>query len=278
MRWFLLFLFGAAMVAAGSVQPAYAQSQPAQTQPAPALAAPAEPAPAPPAVVQPAPPSPAPPPPAPAQAAQPQPAAGPVYAVTYFEVAPTGSRKAAALLRQFAAETRKEDGNTELTALHEMGRAGRFAIVEAWKDKAAYDHHGAAMRALGDKLQPIFASPFETRQFAAFSIGAPATGDLGASIFVLTHVDVFPAGKDEVAGLVKSQAEDSRKDGGMQRFDAVIWDGHPNHFHLIEVWSDRKALAAHVVADHTKQFRAKVTPFEGAFYDERLYEMVKKTD
>ncbi len=131
------------------------------------------------------------------------------------------------------------------------------------------------MKALGDRLQPLFASPFETRQFAPLSIGAPATGDLSSSIFVLTHVDVFPAGKDEVAALVKGHAEDSRKDAGVQRFDAVIWDGHPNHFHLIEVWSDRKSFAAHTIADHTKQFRAKVTPFEGAFYDERLYEMVR---
>jgi quinol monooxygenase YgiN len=107
------------------------------------------------------------------------------------------------------------------------------------------------------------------------SVGAPMTGGTGGAVFVLTHVDVFPAGKDEVAGLVKAQAEDSRKDAGVQRFDAVLWDGHPNHFHLIEAWSDRKAREAHALADHTKMFRAKVTPFEGAFYDERLYEAVR---
>ncbi|MBV8776575.1 MAG: hypothetical protein JO258_05190, partial [Alphaproteobacteria bacterium] len=73
----------------------------------------------------------------------------------------------------------------------------------------------------------------------------------------------------------KGLVEDSRKDGGGQRFDAVLWDGHPNHFQLIEAWSDHKSRGAHVVADHTRTFRAKVTPFEGAFYDERLYETVR---
>jgi quinol monooxygenase YgiN len=237
MRAFSLFLLGGALMLAGSVQPT--QAQPAPTPPAQSTSAPG------------------------------------VYAVTYFSVAPASTRKVEGMLRQFGAATRKEDGDSELTALHEIGRPGRFAIVEAWRDKAAYDAHGAAMKALGDRLQPLFASPFETRQFVPLSIGAPATGDLSSSIFVLTHVDVFPAGKDEVAGLVKGQAEDSRKDAGVQRFDAVIWDGHPNHFHLIEAWSDRKSFDAHMVADHTKQFRAKVTPFEGAFYDERLYEVVK---
>jgi quinol monooxygenase YgiN len=211
--------------------------------------------------------------------AQAQPAAGPgVYAVTYFEVGTASARKTAALLRQFSAATRKEDGNAELTVLHEIGRPGRFALVEAWRDKAALDAHGTAMKALGDRLQPLFASPFETRQFAPLSIGKPAAGDMSEAIYVLTHVDVFPSGKDEVAGLVKALAEDSRNDAGVQRFDAVIWDGHPNHFHLIEAWSDRKAREAHVTADHTRQFRAKVTPFEGAFYDERLYETVRKSE
>jgi quinol monooxygenase YgiN len=204
--------------------------------------------------------------------------AGPVYVVTYFEVTPAGTRKAAALLRQFADATRKADGNTELTVLHEIGRPGRFALVEAWKDKAALDAHASAMKALGDKLQAVFVGPFDARQFAPLAVGAaPAEAPAGA-IYVLTHVDVFPQGKDEVAAMIKQLAEDSRKDGGAQRFDAVVWDGHPNHFHLIEAWTDRKALEAHQAEDHTKTFRAKLVPFEGALYDERLYEVVKKTE
>lgn len=210
--------------------------------------------------------------PAPSQA----PSTGPVYAVTYFEVAPKAARQTAGLLRSFAAATRKEDGNAELTILHEIGRPGRFAIVEAWRDKAALEAHAAAMKALGDKLRPNFASPFDARQFGPLSI-APATGDAGAgaAIYVLTHVDVFPAGKDQVAAMVKDQTEASRKDAGALRFDAVVWDGHPNHFHLIEAWNDRAAREAHALADHSRDFRAKLVPFEGALYDERLYTLVR---
>jgi quinol monooxygenase YgiN len=206
-----------------------------------------------------------------------QPTASPsVYVVTYFEIDPAAARKAAGLLRQFAAATRKEDGNGELTLLHEIARPGRFAIVESWRDKAALDAHGAAMKALGDKLQPAFASPFDARQFLPLSLApAPGGADMSRPVYVLTHVDVFPAGKDEVAEMVKQLAEDSRKDGGVQRFDTIVWDGHANHFHLIEAWSDRAARDAHALADHTRQFRAKLVPFEGALYDERLYEVVK---
>ncbi|MBV8778332.1 MAG: antibiotic biosynthesis monooxygenase, partial [Alphaproteobacteria bacterium] len=180
-----------------------------------------------------------------------QPATPGIYAVTYFEVAAATSRKALGLLRQFAAASRKEDGNAELTLLHELGRPGRYAIVEAWRDKAAADAHGAAIKALAEKLQPMFVSPFEARQFVPLAVAPATAADLSGSAWVLTHVDVFPAGKDEVAALVKGLVEDSRKDGGGQRFDAVLWDGHPNHFQLIEAWSDHKSRGAHVVADHT---------------------------
>ena len=270
MRSMALALFAGGLIAAGLGGPASAQT----TAPSSPPSSEASPAPAPAA------PTPAPASATPSAAAAAAPAtsattAGPVYVVTYFEVTPAGARKAAALLRQFADATRKADGNTELTVLHEIGRPGRFALVEAWTDKAALDAHATAMKALGDKLQAIFVGPFDPRQFVPLAIGAtPAEASAGA-IYVLTHVDVFPQGKDEVAAMIKQLAEDSRKDGGAVRFDAVVWDGHPNHFHLIEAWTDRKAFEAHQAEDHTKAFRAKLVPFEGALYDERFYQPVK---
>jgi quinol monooxygenase YgiN len=199
-----------------------------------------------------------------------------VYAVTSFDVAPAQFGKAADLLRQFAAATRKEDGNIELTALDEVGRTSRFVIIEAWRDKARFDAHGAAMKALGDELQPFFIAPFSTRPYAALSVAAtPPDANLGTAMYVVTHVDVFPAGKDETNAAVKQLAADSRKDKGEERFDALIWEEHPNHFELIEAWTNHQARETHALADHTKAFRAKLTPFEGAPYDERLYEVVR---
>jgi quinol monooxygenase YgiN len=271
MRSISLALLGGAMLLAGTLQPATAQSTPANRPPAQAAPAPA-PTPAnPPAEANPAAATSAPAAPAPAAAT-----AEPVYIVTYFDVMPKDSGKAVALLRQFAAATRKEADNTELTVLQEIARPGRFALVGAWKDKTAYDAHGAATKALADKLQPIFLAPLDARVFLPLAVaGTPSDADVTKSIFVLTHVDVFPAGKDEVTAMVKGLAEDSRKDPGAQRIDALVWDGHANHFHLIEAWKDRKSLEAHLAADHTKAFRAKLVPFEGALYDERFYELVK---
>lgn len=234
------FVFGAALAALAVVTPAHAQA-PASAPSQPAL-----------------------------------PPTGPAYVVTYFEVAPAAARKTTGLLRQFAAAARNEPGNVEFLALRELTRPGRFALVEAWKDKAALEAHGAAMKALGDKLQSTFASPFDARQFWTLSVAAPAAdADFAKAVYVLTHVDVVPAGKDQVAALIVQQVADSRKDGGALRFDALVQDARPNHFHLIEAWSNRGAREAHALEEHSRQFRAKLVPFEGALYDERLFEAIR---
>lgn len=199
-----------------------------------------------------------------------------IYAVTYFEIIPADFGKSIALLRPFAQATRKADGNVEFTLLDEIGRRGRMAMIEAWRDKAALEAHRAAVERVASKLQPFFAAPFDTRQFLPLSIGPRADdAKLDAAEYVLTHIDIFPAGKDEATELVKVFAEASRKAKGAERFDALVWDGHPNHFHLIEAWTNPRARQAHVEAEQTKTFRTKLVPLEGALYDERLYKVVR---
>jgi quinol monooxygenase YgiN len=211
-----------------------------------------------------------------AQSGPSQAGTGPVYVVTTFDVAAKDFGNALDILHPFAAATRKEDGNLELTVLNEVGRGGRFAIVEAWRDKAALDAHGPAMKALGDKLQPLFLAPFSARPYAALSVGKPsADPKLGQSMYVLTHVDVFPAGKDDAAAMIKTLSETSQDDKGELRFDALVWPEHPNHFELIEAWTDHQTREAHAGVSHTKAFRIKLAPLEGAPYNERLFEVVR---
>ena len=54
----------------------------------------------------------------------------PVYAVTYFEVAPASAGQAASLARQHADGTRKEDGNMGFEVFAEIGRPNRLAVLE----------------------------------------------------------------------------------------------------------------------------------------------------
>jgi quinol monooxygenase YgiN len=200
---------------------------------------------------------------------------GPVYIVTYFEVAPTSTQQGAGIVREFAEASRKEDGNAGFEAFEEIPRPSRFALLEVWRDKKASDAHNAdpAATTFRDKLQPFMIGGFGVRPHGSLSVAAPK-GQLPAdAIYVLTHVDVFPAYKDQAVELVKAQADAARKDDGNLRYDVVQWDGHANHFTLVEVWRDRKAFDASVTTPHNKEFRDKLTPLEGALYDERLYQL-----
>jgi quinol monooxygenase YgiN len=202
---------------------------------------------------------------------------GPVYIVTYFDVAPTAAQQAAALARQYAEASRKEDGNAGFEVFEESNRPTRFAILEAWRDKKASDAHnaGTAATAFSDKVQPLMIGGFGVRPHSTLSVAAPKGQMPAEAVYVLTHVDVFPVHKDQAVELVKAQADAARKDDANLRYDVVQWDGHPNHFTLVEVWRDRKAFDASVITPHNKEFRDKLTPLEGALYDERLYQAVR---
>jgi quinol monooxygenase YgiN len=207
-----------------------------------------------------------------------QPAGGAaVYAVTYFEAAAPDVAHATALARQFAEASRKEPGNAGFEAFEEIGRPSRFALFEAWHDKAAADAHNSAAAAVGfkGKLQQLLVGPFEIRTFSGFSVAGPrAPGDRRA-VYVVTHVDVFPNGKDQAATLVTALAEAGRKMNGNMWFDVLQVDGHANHFTLVEGWRDRKAFDASLMSAATRDFRRKLTPLEGALYDERVYQALR---
>lgn len=204
----------------------------------------------------------------------PPPNSGPVYVITFFETGAGAAPKAIAQLRPFAAATRKEDGNKGFLALQEIARPSRFAMIEVWRDKAAAEAHGASLGALRDQLQSLFASPFDTRNNFGLSVAGPAIGAEpggGNPVYVLTHVDVPPASKDQTIDMLKQLAEASRKESGNIRFDVLQQEGRTNHLPLVEAWRDGKVQAAHAMAEHTRAFRTKLVPMQGALYDERLY-------
>jgi len=203
--------------------------------------------------------------------------AGSTYLVTYFEAAPAASDAVAGILKQYAAETGKTAGNLEFIALREVGRGNRFAFFEGWRDKAALEAHGQQVTALQNRLQPQLAAPFDSRTSSPMLVagsGQGATTPAGAA-YVMTHVDVPGPAKDECIEILKQLTAAARNEPGLMRFDVVQQDSRPNHFTVIEIWRDRAAYDAHVMAEPTREFRRRLTPIAGALYDERLYEVIR---
>ena len=200
------------------------------------------------------------------------------YIVTYFEVMPPATGKTLGLARAFGKASRKDEGNLRFEVLQRGSQRNHFAILEAWNDKDAQAAHAAAAHTqeFRAKLTPLLRSPYDERPHTGLSTGAtPAAPEAkGAQVYAVTHVDIVPTEKDKGIGFVKELSESSRQDEGSVRFDLLQQLSRPNHMTVVEVWRNQKAVDAHGMAAHTKQFREKLTPLSGSLYDERLYKVL----
>jgi quinol monooxygenase YgiN len=197
------------------------------------------------------------------------------YTVTYVEVVPPSTAQGASALRQYGEASRRDAGTRGVEVLQRIDRPNHFAVLATWNDQKAFEAHraAAAMTELRDKLQAILASPNDERSHQGLSVAPPVIG--AGTVRVVTHVDVIPPRKDDGVALLKQLAEASRKDAGNLRFDVVQQASRPNHFTVIEVWTDRKAFDAHGMAAHNRQFRERLAPMSGSLYDERIYTTLK---
>lgn len=196
-----------------------------------------------------------------------------IFIVTYVEAMPDMVAPATALLMRYQNASSHEDGNVRTEALQELERPNRFAIVESWRDKAALDAHeqSAATTEFRDKLMAFQAAPYDERINNALYAEHSKNENPAGALYVVTHVDVIPPGKDDCMAALKAMSFDTATDPGNVRYEVLQQANRGNHFAVLEVWANRKALDGHAVAAHTRAFRAKLVPIAGALYDERIY-------
>jgi quinol monooxygenase YgiN len=199
------------------------------------------------------------------------------YTATYLEVAPASQRAAIALLKQYREASRAEDGHVSLDLLEQVDRPGHFALLEAWRDQQAYDVHekAASAKMLVEKLQPLRISPMDERPYKGLAVVSKAGEPAKQAVYVVTHVDTIPAPGSDGPNLLGRLADDSRRDDGNLRFDVWQHTMRANHFTVVEVWRDQKALDAHTAAAHTRQYRETLQPLAGSPLDERLYKALE---
>jgi quinol monooxygenase YgiN len=198
---------------------------------------------------------------------------GAVYLATYVDVMPNAAASGSTLLTHYRDASRKEDGNLRFDVLQEIARPTRFAIVEAWKDKAALDAHtkAAATAEFRDRLKAIQNAPYDERVTSALYVGRGESGNSTGAVYAVTHVDVIPPGKDDCMAALQAMSIATAKEPGNISYEVLQQGNRPNHFTVVEAWSSREALDAHAMAAHTRAFREKLAPIGGALYDERFY-------
>jgi quinol monooxygenase YgiN len=200
-----------------------------------------------------------------------------VYVATYVDVQPPLSGQGVTLIEQYREATRKGVGNSSVEVVQELGRSNRFVIVEVWKDQASFDTHEKANQTTDfrSRLRAIHGSPYDQRVHQGLTIDVRKVAIPRNSVSVVTHVDVPPPRKEAAEALLKTVAEDSRKDEGNVRYD-VFQESSPrtNHFTIFATWRDAKAFESHEVTAHVRQFREALAPMLGAPYDDRLYKPI----
>jgi quinol monooxygenase YgiN len=213
--------------------------------------------------------------PAPAPAAVPAPE-GNIYSVTYIEVLPTAKADAATLLRRYREAAQKEGGNLRCEVVQRIDQPHQFAILEIWKDHAAFEAHGksAGTTEMREKIAAIRNAPTDERVHTALSVSRIDAPTARGGIYVATHVDVIPPRKDDGVAALKRLGEDSRRDHDNLRFEVVQQINRPNHFTVVEIWRDAKAVEMHSMAAPTREFRDKLATMTGALYDERMYRVI----
>jgi quinol monooxygenase YgiN len=199
----------------------------------------------------------------------------PVYVVAYIDILQSSKAQAMTLLKQFRASCAKEVGNQRCEAAQRMEQQNEFVLMEVWKDQKSFETHKAGPGAqLRDKLKPMLGSPYDERVHVGLSVLPPQAAPSGRIVYVVTHVDVIPPKLADTLPVLTAMAEASRKDPGNGRLEVVQQQARPNHFTVVEIWANRRALDAHQSLPRTVQYREALQPFIGALYDERLYKIL----
>jgi quinol monooxygenase YgiN len=200
-----------------------------------------------------------------------------VYLATYVEALPRdalSAQSAAALaLERYRDASRKEAGNLRFDALIELGRPNRFVILQTWRSAAALDAHDksettAKFRQVMDGMQ---SAPPDIRANAGLFVDPKPHENRPDAIYVVTHIDVTGDHKDDCVKLLRAMTDGTIREPGNLRYDVFQQKSRPNHFTVVEAWTNRKALADHAAAPSTRAFRQQLLPMAGALYDERIY-------
>ena len=196
-----------------------------------------------------------------------------VYAVIYVEVLPTSQAEGLVALRHYCDATRAENGNLRCEVVSRLGQPHQLVVLEVWRDQQAYETHtkSASATQMREKIQAIRNAPIDERVHTGVSVGPRQPGPAGPAVYVVTHVDVIPPRKDDGLSALQVLGDAARAEPGNLRFEVVQQTSRPNHFTVVEIWQDAKAVEAHSMTGATRRFRDALGPMSGALYDERFF-------
>jgi quinol monooxygenase YgiN len=93
-----------------------------------------------------------------------------------------------------------------------------------------------------------------------------------AAVYVATYLDVQASRTNQGIELMRQYNDKTRVEAGNFGVEVLQEIGRPNHFVIVEFWTDQPAFDAHEKADHTLQFRSRLKAIHNSPYDQRVHQ------
>jgi quinol monooxygenase YgiN len=109
---------------------------------------------------------------------------------------------------------------------------------------------------------------------AAFGLTAHAPSvraeDTDKPVYSVSYIEVLPGKEKQGRRLVLDHVTDAKRAAGVVSVDALVRDGYPDQFALIEQWKSQKAKDDYAASASVKDFRDALAKIESAALDERI--------
>jgi quinol monooxygenase YgiN len=128
---------------------------------------------------------------------------------------------------------------------------------------------------------PLCEAPMSTCQqliaalmAATFVLAMPArfarSEEAGKIIYAVAYIEIVPSKENEAHRLIVDHVRDARHAVGALAVEALVRDGYPSQFALLEQWQSQKARDDYAPTASAQQFRAALAKLESAGVDERI--------
>lgn len=89
-------------------------------------------------------------------------------------------------------------------------------------------------------------------------------------VYAVSYIEVLPGKEKQGRRLVLDHVADAKRAAGVVSVDALVRDGYPDQFALIEQWKSQKAKDDYAASASVKNFRDTLAKIESAALDERI--------
>jgi quinol monooxygenase YgiN len=89
-------------------------------------------------------------------------------------------------------------------------------------------------------------------------------------VYSVSYIEVLPGKEKQGRRLVLDHVTDAKRAAGVVSVDALVRDGYPDQFALIEQWKSQKAKDDYAASASVKNFRDALAKIESAALDERI--------